>query len=145
MNKLSLNLIIRTSNKIFESYYINNDIVSKEDYNCVIDELSNVDLDNIKKSELCSILTDLNIFFDFLYSEYKKNLREVTNAIFEQKPDLYKEKKALDKKLEAEPEYANIKNKLDNLYYIRNFITSKISILSYNYKINEADNEDDEI
>lgn len=145
MNKLSLNLIIRTSNKIFESYYINNDIVSKEDYNCVIDELSNVDLDNIKKSELCSILTDLNIFFDFLYSEYKKNLREVTNAIFEQKPDLYKEKKALDKKLEAEPEYANIKNKLDNLYYIRNFITSKISILSYNYKINEADSEDDEI
>lgn len=145
MNKLSLNLIIRTSNKIFESYYIDNDIVSKEDYNCVIDELSNVDLDNIKKSELCSILTDLNIFFDFLYSEYKKNLREVTNAIFEQKPDLYKEKKALDKKLEAEPEYANIKNKLDNLYYIRNFITSKISILSYNYKINEADNEDDEI
>lgn len=145
MNKLSLNLIVRTSNKIFESYYIDNDIVSKEDYNCVIDELSNVDLDNIKKSELCSILTDLNIFFDFLYSEYKKNLREVTNAIFEQKPDLYKEKKALDKKLEAEPEYANIKNKLDNLYYIRNFITSKISILSYNYKINEADNEDDEI
>lgn len=145
MNKLSLNLIIRASNKIFESYYINNDIVSKEDYNFVIDELSNIDLDTIKKSELCSMLTDLNIFFDFLYSEYKKNLREVTNAIFEQKPDLYKEKKALDKKLEAEPEYANIKNKLDNLYYIRNFITSKISILSYNYKINEADSEDDEI
>ena len=84
----------------------------------------------IDKLIVVSTLETLHYCFSVILSEVRQIKRDILTGIFIQKPKLLEEKSVLEKKLDAEPEYAKYKEKeeycfqfLEHISNIKNTIT----------------------
>lgn len=73
---------------------------------------------------LCSALEDLSYCFSVILSEVREEKREILSAIFEEKPKLAEEKSVLEKKLDAEPQYADCKKREEYLFNFINHLSN---------------------
>lgn len=110
ISALDKKLINNMSNKIYSM--VQSDIITRED---IVEAQQSIEYANDKLS-ICSALETMHYCFSVILTEQRQTKREVLFGIFEQKPNLANEKSVLEKKLDAEPEYARCKNVEDYLY-----------------------------
>lgn len=113
LSQLEYILLSKMSEKIINDVDDSEIITEKE-----IKEILNLINDAQNKYELISALDTLNYSFSVLLSEIRVKKRNVLTGIFEIKPKLAEEKSVLEKKLDAEPEYAKYKEKEEYLFQI---------------------------
>lgn len=111
LSQLEINLLIKVSNKIY-SFADESEIISEEEIKEAQELINNA----TTKFDLCSALEAMNYCFSILLSEIRSKKREILTGIFESKPKLAEEKSVLEKKLDAEPEYAKYKEKEEYLF-----------------------------
>lgn len=118
---LEINLIIKTSTKLFlEDNYTQSQYVYFEE----VQEIQKLLKEAQNKFEFCTALDTLNCMYSMILSEVRQKKREVVTAIFQQKPKLSEEKSVLEKKLDAEPEYAKYKEKEERLFNFINYLNN---------------------
>lgn len=125
ISSLDLKLIKKLSDKIFSD--CNSELIDKTEINEVMETLKN---NKIDKLIVVSTLETLHYCFSVILSEVRQIKRDILTGIFIQKPKLLEEKSVLEKKLDAEPEYAKYKEKeeycfqfLEHISNIKNTIT----------------------
>ena len=106
ISSLDLKLIKKLSDKIFSD--CNSELIDKTEIDEVMETLKN---NNIDKLIVVSTLETLHYCFSVILSEVRQIKRDILTGIFIQKPKLLEEKSVLEKKLDAEPEYAKYKEK----------------------------------
>lgn len=111
LSRLELNLIYKLSDKIYKDN--KSDVISETD---IVEAQQKLEYENNSKFEVCSALETLYYCYSVILSEVRQKKREVVAAIFEQKPKLAEEKSVLEKKLDAEPEYAKFKEREEYLF-----------------------------
>lgn len=111
LSQLEINLLIKMSNKIY-GFVDESEIISEEEIKEAQESINNA----TTKFDLCSALEVMNYCFSVLLSEIRSKKREILTGIFESKPKLAEEKSVLEKKLDAEPEYAKYKEKEEYLF-----------------------------
>lgn len=125
ISSLDLKLIKKLSDKIFSD--CNSELIDKTEIDEVMETLKN---NKINKLIVVSTLETLHYCFSVILSEVRQIKRDILTGIFIQKPKLLEEKSVLEKKLDAEPEYAKYKEKeeycfqfLEHISNIKNTIT----------------------
>lgn len=125
ISSLDLKLIKKLSDKIFSD--CNSELIDKTEIDEVMETLKN---NKIDKLIVVSTLETLHYCFSVILSEVRQIKRDILTGIFIQKPKLLEEKSVLEKKLDAEPEYAKYKEKeeycfqfLEHISNIKNTIT----------------------
>lgn len=125
ISSLDLKLIKKLSDKIFSD--CNSELINKTEIDEVMETLKN---NKIDKLIVVSTLETLHYCFSVILSEVRQIKRDILTGIFIQKPKLLEEKSVLEKKLDAEPEYAKYKEKeeycfqfLEHISNIKNTIT----------------------
>lgn len=125
ISSLDLKLIKKLSDKIFSD--CNSELIDKTEIDEVMETLKN---NKIDKLTVVSTLETLHYCFSVILSEVRQIKRDILTGIFIQKPKLLEEKSVLEKKLDAEPEYAKYKEKeeycfqfLEHISNIKNTIT----------------------
>lgn len=115
ISNLELQLIIKVSNKLYEeSLFDKDDLIDEQILKESQDLLASDDVDNV--FYLCSALETLHYCFSIILSEVRKSKREVITKIFEKDKKIAEEKKAIEKKLDSVPEYAELHYQEERLF-----------------------------
>lgn len=118
LSELDIKLIKTMSNRIFNLF--SGDIITESD---ITDAQQQIDCANDKLS-ICSAIESMHYCFSVILTEVRQTKRDVLRGIFETKPDLAKEKSVLEKKLDAEPEYARYKQIEEYLFQFLEHLTN---------------------
>lgn len=103
LSKLDKTLINTMSDKIYNAF--SGEIIKKDD---VIEAQQQIEYATDKYS-ICAAIESMHYCFSIILTEVRQIRRKILTGIFEDKPDLLKEKSVLERKLDAEPEYAKYK------------------------------------
>ena len=106
ISNVDLKLIEKLSNKIFND--CSSELIDKIEIDEIIETLKD---NKTEKLVVVSALETLHYCFSVILSEVRQIKRDILTGIFIQKPKLLEEKSVLEKKLDAEPEYAKYKEK----------------------------------
>lgn len=112
ISKLELRLLKRMVEFVYNN--INSKIITFDD----IQEAENMLFNATDKFEVCSSLDTIHYCFSIILSEVRQIKRQVLTGIFQNKPKLLDEKSVLEKKLDAEPEYADYKQKEEYIWQL---------------------------
>lgn len=113
ISSLELQMITKLSSNLYDD--IDSDIITKEDITEAQQQLSQAD----NKYNVCSAIETMVYCFSVILSEVRATKREILTVVFKEKPKLMDEKSVLERKLDAEPQYAEYKEKEE---YLFNFI-----------------------
>lgn len=113
ISNLELQMITKLSSSLYDD--VDSDIITKDDITEAQQQLSQAD----NKYNVCSAIETMVYCFSVILSEVRATKREVLTAVFKEKPKLMDEKSVLERKLDAEPQYAEYKEKEE---YLFNFI-----------------------
>lgn len=131
LSELDIKLIKTMSNKIFNLF--SGDIITESD---ITDAQQQIDCANDKLS-ICSAIESMHYCFSVILTEVRQTKRDVLRGIFETKPDLAKEKSVLEKKLDAEPEYAKYKQIEEYLFQFLEHLTNILNNIKWLIKDEE--------
>lgn len=132
LTELDKRLINTMSNKLFDLY--SGEIITKDD---VVDAQQQINCANDKLS-ICSAIESMHYCFSVILTEVRQVKRDVLRGIFETKPDLAKEKSVLEKKLDAEPEYAKYKQIEEYLFQFLDHLTNTLNNIKWLVKDEET-------
>ena len=110
LSKLEISMITRLADKIFKMSCT--EIISKDDIKEGLEQLCIAE----SKLEICLALEIIHYCYSVILSEVRQKKREILTIIFKEKPKLADEKSVLEKKLDAEPEYAKYKEQEEYLF-----------------------------
>lgn len=133
LSELDIKLIKTMSNRIFNLF--SGDIITESD---ITDAQQQIDCANDKLS-ICSAIESMHYCFSVILTEVRQVKRDVLRGIFETKPDLAKEKSVLEKKLDAEPEYAKYKQIEEYLFQFLDHLTNILNNIKWLVKDEETD------
>ena len=123
LSTLEINLINKMAIKIFES--CNSNTIALDEIQEALNQLNNINSNvEVSKYDLVSILDTIYYQYSVILSEIREQKRLILSGIFEQKPKLFSEKSVLEKKLDAEPEYAKYKEYEEYLFQFLEHINS---------------------
>lgn len=123
ISDLELQLIIKVANKLYEeSLFDKDDLIDEQMLKECQDLLTSNDVDDMFC--LCSVLETLHYCFSIILSEVRKSKREVITKIFEKDKKIAEEKKAIEKKLDSVPEYAELHYQEERLFQFLEHITN---------------------
>lgn len=118
LSELEINLINKLSNKLYTENDSN--LITENEIKDCQKNLSQAST----KYEICSSLETLYYCFSVILSEVRQKKRETISAIFQRFPKLADEKSVLEKKLDACPEYSNVKEKEEYLFQFLEHLTN---------------------
>lgn len=131
LSELDIKLIKIMSNRIFNLF--SGDIITESD---ITDAQQQIDCANDKLS-VCSAIESMHYCFSVILTEVRQTKRDVLRGIFDTKPDLAKEKSVLEKKLDAEPEYAKYKQIEEYLFQFLEHLTNILNNIKWLVKDEE--------
>ena len=111
-SNLEQKLIFKVADRLYAD--CNSEIISKED---VLDVKQAI-ITASNKFDICSALETLYYCFSVILSEVRQRKRETITAIFEQDKKIAEEKKALEKKLDSFPEYAELHRQEESIFQL---------------------------
>lgn len=132
ISSLDLKLIKKLSDKIFSD--CNSELIDKTEIDEVMETLKN---NKIDKLIVVSTLETLHYCFSVILSEVRQIKRDILTGIFIQKPKLLEEKSVLEKKLDAEPEYAKYKEKEEYCFQFLEHISNMKNTITWLVKESE--------
>lgn len=118
ISALELKMIEKLSNELYNK--TNSNIITKEEIIEAQQQLKTAE----NKYDVCSALETMNYCFSVILSEIRVAKREILTAVFEEKPKLLEEKSVLERKLDAEPSYAECKEKEEYLFNFINHLSN---------------------
>lgn len=122
MNTLISTLEIKMINKISDTLYdkSNSELITKDEITEAQQQLCLAE----NKYDVCSALETMNYCFSVILSEIRVAKREILTAVFKERPNLLGEKSVLERKLDAEPSYAECKEKEEYLFNFINHLSN---------------------
>lgn len=111
----------------------NDDIICDND----LKDAQNLLKEATDKYEICTAIETMHYMFSLILSSVRQKKRNVISAIFKQKPKLAEEKSVLEKKLDAEPEYAKEKEKEEYLFQFLEHLTNIRNNINWLFKNDE--------
>lgn len=125
ISKLEVDLTCRVSLHIYEecANTLQDIIITKNEIDNVINSIK-IAAENDNKYEICSILETAYYCYSVLLSDVREQKRKVITSIFEKDKKVAEEKKALEKKLDSYPEYANLHGLEERLFQIITHISN---------------------
>lgn len=132
ISELDSKMINRISDKIYT--LIGNKGIDKKD----IDELQKAIAFSTNKYDICSALETLHYYYSVMLTDIRHRKRLALSGIFSQKPKLMEEKSVLEKKLDAEPEYAKYKEIEEYLFQFLEHIVELKNLIVWQYKEDEV-------
>lgn len=133
LSDLDLNLILKLSQKLYIMCNENDDIICDND----LKDAQNLLKEATDKYEICTAIETMHYMFSLILSSVRQKKRNVISAIFKQKPKLAEEKSVLEKKLDAEPEYAKEKEKEEYLFQFLEHLTNIRNNINWLFKSDE--------
>lgn len=135
VSNLELKLIDRLCVEVFNQCQANVSLIVRED----IDEaLQNVkDTNSIEeggKGDFCIAVESLRYCFSVILSEVRQKKRNVMSGLFEDRPELAKEKSVLKEKLDAVPEYAQLHMQEELLFQLIEHLQNVGNSVTYLFK-----------
>lgn len=131
LSELDVDLVKRTSNLIEKNLIKYNietqDIWSNSDINLLSDD----------KFQVCLNIETIYYYYSTILTEIRNKKREITSSLFKKIPALLNEKSVLEKKLDADPEYAEIKMYEEYLFQFLEHLREVKSIITWQYKEEE--------
>lgn len=120
ISDLEYNLIESMSYRLYNLTYMYGDIITEQ----YVTDALNLLKESVDKLELCSNLDTIYYLFSMLLSQVRQRKREEITAIFASDKKIAEEKKALEKKLDSVPEYAELHYKEECLFQFIEHIAS---------------------